>query len=348
MRAAGAADPARRRRDGRTQAALRDRRRARPQLHGLHSRGRVAPRAARPAGGLPSQPRDRAALRARGDARLPAVRPPARAARSHASPGAGAATSAAASCSARASGSSSSRAPGRCSRRSRCSRPQHKVGLEAVLLTLVYALGAAVPMLLVAIGGQRASGRLRAHGLALRRAMGVVVALAALALVFDTEQSLQVALGGYTSALQTPHRGDRARRRHGSRSSRHAPSASPRPPATAAAPEFKDIAHWLNTPGDRPLTLAGLRGKVVLVDFWTYSCINCLRTLPHLQAWYAAYHSRRARDRRRPHTRVRLRARARERPPGDARPPRDVARRARQRLRDLERVLATSTGPPST
>ena len=67
---------------------------------------------------------------------------------------------------------------------------------------------------------------------------------------------------------------------------------SPRPPATAAAPEFKDIAHWLNTPGDRPLTLAGLRGKVVLVDFWTYSCINCIRTLPHLRAWYAAYHSR--------------------------------------------------------
>ncbi len=48
--------------------------------------------------------------------------------------------------------------------------------------------------------------------------------------------------------------------------------------------------HWLNTPGDRPVTLASLRGKVVLVDFWTYSCINCLRTLPHLRAWYSTYH----------------------------------------------------------
>ena len=56
-----------------------------------------------------------------------------------------------------------------------------------------------------------------------------------------------------------------------------------------AAPGFAGIAHWLNTPHDRPLTLAGLRGKVVLVDFWTYSCINCLRTLPHLEAWYANY-----------------------------------------------------------
>ena len=53
----------------------------------------------------------------------------------------------------------------------------------------------------------------------------------------------------------------------------------------------RGISHWLNTPGEPPLTLAALRGKVVLVDFWTYSCINCIRTLPHLRAWYAAYHT---------------------------------------------------------
>ena len=56
-----------------------------------------------------------------------------------------------------------------------------------------------------------------------------------------------------------------------------------------AAPEFSGIEAWLNTPGEQPLTLRQLRGKVVLVDFWTYSCINCIRTLPHLRAWYAAY-----------------------------------------------------------
>ncbi len=165
---------------------------------------------------------------------------------------------------------------------------QHKVGFEAVLLTFVYALGAAVPMLLVAIGGQRAAGRLRAHGLALRRTMGVVVALAALALVFNTERSLQVALGGYTSAL---HRHPEATGSAQARLAklRHVPHRSSAA-RYRAAPEFKEIAHWLNTPGDRPLTIAGLRGKVVLVDFWTYSCINCIRTLPHLRAWYAAYH----------------------------------------------------------
>jgi thiol-disulfide isomerase/thioredoxin len=52
------------------------------------------------------------------------------------------------------------------------------------------------------------------------------------------------------------------------------------------APEFSGIDQWLNSP---PLTMAGLRGKVVLIDFWTYACINCLRTLPHINRWAATY-----------------------------------------------------------
>jgi thiol-disulfide isomerase/thioredoxin len=55
------------------------------------------------------------------------------------------------------------------------------------------------------------------------------------------------------------------------------------------APEFTQIAGYVNTPNNSPLTLASLRGKVVLVDFWTYSCINCIRTLPHLNDWYQRY-----------------------------------------------------------
>jgi thiol-disulfide isomerase/thioredoxin len=55
---------------------------------------------------------------------------------------------------------------------------------------------------------------------------------------------------------------------------------------TDPAPEFKGIAKWLN--GD-PLTMRQLRGKVVLIDFWTYSCINCLRTLPYVEKWYETY-----------------------------------------------------------
>jgi thiol-disulfide isomerase/thioredoxin len=57
-------------------------------------------------------------------------------------------------------------------------------------------------------------------------------------------------------------------------------------PDYGEAPEFTGITNWLN---GKPLTLASLRGRVVLIDFWTYTCINCIRTLPHLTAWDRAY-----------------------------------------------------------
>lgn len=56
--------------------------------------------------------------------------------------------------------------------------------------------------------------------------------------------------------------------------------------APVAAPEFAGIEKWLNSD---PLTLQSLRGKVVLVDFWTYTCINCIRTLPYVTRWYQQY-----------------------------------------------------------
>ena len=62
---------------------------------------------------------------------------------------------------------------------------------------------------------------------------------------------------------------------------------TPSLPVLGAAPEFTDTQQWFNTPGGKPLTLAGLRGHVVLVDFWTYTCINCIRTLPFLKGLYA-------------------------------------------------------------
>jgi thiol-disulfide isomerase/thioredoxin len=54
----------------------------------------------------------------------------------------------------------------------------------------------------------------------------------------------------------------------------------------SAQPDLSGATEWINSP---PLTLAALRGKVVLVDFWTYSCINCLRTLPYIKAWNEKY-----------------------------------------------------------
>jgi cytochrome c biogenesis protein CcdA/thiol-disulfide isomerase/thioredoxin len=170
---------------------------------------------------------------------------------------------------------------------------QHRFGVELVLLTLSYAAGAALVLLLVALGGQRIARPLRTTRRWWRPALGVVMAAAALAIVFNLDQTLQTHLGSYTSALQRHTEESGAAARH-LRSLRGATGTLKAAPSVSlhdygAAPDFQGIAHWLNTPHDRPLSLGALRGKVVLVDFWTYSCINCLRTLPQLRAWYAAY-----------------------------------------------------------
>lgn len=57
-------------------------------------------------------------------------------------------------------------------------------------------------------------------------------------------------------------------------------------PSYGKAPGFLGIQAWINSP---PLNISQLKGKVVLVDFWTYSCINCIRTIPYLNAWYSEY-----------------------------------------------------------
>ena len=60
-------------------------------------------------------------------------------------------------------------------------------------------------------------------------------------------------------------------------------SAQAAPPV---APEFTGINHWINS---EPLTMRSLRGKAVLVEFWTYECINCLRAMPHVKQWHERY-----------------------------------------------------------
>jgi thiol-disulfide isomerase/thioredoxin len=67
-------------------------------------------------------------------------------------------------------------------------------------------------------------------------------------------------------------------------------AAGERLPVFFKAPNFIGTQDWFNTPGDQPLSIDQLRGQVVLVDFWTYTCINCIRTLPYVEAWYRRYH----------------------------------------------------------
>jgi cytochrome c biogenesis protein CcdA/thiol-disulfide isomerase/thioredoxin len=167
----------------------------------------------------------------------------------------------------------------------------HQIGGKLVALTLAYAVGASIPLLAIAVGARRTVARvgfLRAHAVAVRRALGVALAATAFAILYDVPQHLQTALGDYTSAIQHHTEDTKVAGRYLNKVRTHRGRAhSLRDYGTP--PEFAGITRWLNTPDGRPLTMRGLRGKVVLVDFWTYSCINCLRTLPHLEAWDARY-----------------------------------------------------------
>jgi cytochrome c biogenesis protein CcdA/thiol-disulfide isomerase/thioredoxin len=163
------------------------------------------------------------------------------------------------------------------------------VGARAIVLTLAYAIGAAIPMLLVAIGGRAGMTALRPHAHRIRQALGVVVALTALAIAFNVDRHFQTAIPGYTEALQKKvEQSDRAQRElQKLRGNTRQVAATKSLRDYGRAPELTGLSNWINS---KPLTLRQLRGKVVLIDFWTYSCINCLRTLPHVKAWYRTYH----------------------------------------------------------
>ena len=167
-----------------------------------------------------------------------------------------------------------------------------EVSFRIVLVTGAYAIGAALPMLAIAVGGQRLSSRMgfvKAHAGAARTLSGVVVGATALAIAFGADQSFTTTVPGYTDALQERIERNSTARAELEKLSGTGDGLAVSETHTPRAPEFQGIKLWLNTRGGRALTLHELRGRVVLVDFWTYSCINCLRTLPHLEAWDRTY-----------------------------------------------------------
>ena len=175
-----------------------------------------------------------------------------------------------------------------------------RVGFASVVLTVVFACGAAVPLLAFALAGQRVAERVaafRKHAVLVRQIGGAVLAIMTLVLAFNWADGLQTAVPGYTSALQrTIEGGASTKKELDTLKGTTGGSLTHCTPGTALvrcgqAPGFKGITAWLNTPGDKPIKLQSLRRKVVLVDFWTYSCINCQRSLPHVEAWYSRYHA---------------------------------------------------------
>ncbi len=176
-----------------------------------------------------------------------------------------------------------------------------RIGVGTVLLTASFAIGVAVPLLVFALAGRGVIERIRAFRTrerGLRIAAGVAMIALAVGLVFNVPQFLQRLLPDYTAPLQeqladseqvsdaldlgglvTDENKDLDKCTNGAAELE----------SCGTAPSLTGISQWLNTPDGAPLDLADLRGKVVLIDFWAYSCINCQRSLPHVVAWDKAY-----------------------------------------------------------
>ncbi len=158
--------------------------------------------------------------------------------------------------------------------------------VQTTLLLLTYAAGAATSLGLALLIGGKVFGLMKRSlgaGEWVRRTLGVLVlcGVVAIALGLDTGLLTRVSLastGGIEQKLINAVR----------------PAPAPQPvlkagaplPVEGAMPSLAGVTQWLNSP---PLSTESLRGKVVLVDFWTYSCINCIRTLPYVRGWADKY-----------------------------------------------------------
>jgi cytochrome c biogenesis protein CcdA/thiol-disulfide isomerase/thioredoxin len=179
-------------------------------------------------------------------------------------------------------------------------------------VALAYGIGSALVLYALMLGGRRLTAPLARRSGTLQIAMGAIMVIVALAMLNDYDLRFQSAIAkdlpaflvNPTKSLEKTKAAQRAladiRGQHHSalgdavakaQNDGTPPGARQRLdlPVLGTAPAFTGNQQWFNTPGDKPLTLAGLRGRVVLVDFWTYTCINCLRTLPYLEAWDKRY-----------------------------------------------------------
>ncbi len=184
---------------------------------------------------------------------------------------------------------------------------------EIVAVGIAYGLGSALVMLGLALGGRRVIDRVRrgGRGATLQRGFGAVMLLTAVLMFTSVDLRFQEALAShFPSFLTNPTGGleksdaveGQLAKLRGEAKFRSPDPAAPQARADSdaalpgvdtpdlrvlgSAPQFDATQRWFNT---TPLTMARLRGRVVLVDFWTYTCINCIRTLPYIKAWDARY-----------------------------------------------------------
>jgi cytochrome c biogenesis protein CcdA/thiol-disulfide isomerase/thioredoxin len=183
-----------------------------------------------------------------------------------------------------------------------------KIGASTIVLTVAFAIGTAAPLLFFALAGRGVAERVKAFRTrqrAIRVGAGVVVIGLAVALTFNATDAIQRAIPDYTSALNSQLEGAAASGGNALAGAGAGASTGTGKLASCqqeadftvattlrscgAAPAFTGIQQWFDTANDKPVTLASLKGKVVLVDFWAYSCINCQRAIQHVEAWYKTY-----------------------------------------------------------
>jgi cytochrome c biogenesis protein CcdA/thiol-disulfide isomerase/thioredoxin len=178
----------------------------------------------------------------------------------------------------------------------------------AVLIILAYALGTSIPMMAIMKGGRSLIKRfpsLSANTAKIQQGFGVLMILVGLSIGFGIDRKFQSAIleifpqyGAGLTVFETiePVQNAINSRNKSSQSeiSGDSPLSFDIEPEKGIlgdygmAPQILTTGQWFNTDGN-PLTMEELKGKVVLIDFWTYSCVNCVRTIPHLQSWYETY-----------------------------------------------------------
>lgn len=179
------------------------------------------------------------------------------------------------------------------------------VSFQVVLITLAFVLGVSLPLFVLAVVGKRVLTKTRVlapYTKRIQQAFGLIMILAALAIytgfdkklqtdLLDTFPAYERFLNGLEKNATVKEKLDELKNVESinvpldeAKSNGDMKSSLSR---YGQAPEFVGIEKWLNS--ESALTMEGLRGKVVLIDFWTYSCINCIRTLPYVTGWYEEY-----------------------------------------------------------
>ena len=166
-----------------------------------------------------------------------------------------------------------------------------QIGADTVTLAVSFGLGTAVPLLAFALAGRKLTERLQAfrrRQKAVRVTAGAVMLALSVALVLDLPAALQRALPDYTSSLQA--RTDSVLRgKAGVGEGGKCVDGADELAHCGQLPRIDGVNAWLNTPGEQPLADADRAGKVNLVDFWAYSCINCQRSIPGIQRLHETY-----------------------------------------------------------